>query len=243
MNFQYATLSMQGGRDYNEDYCDSISLDTNINCWVVADGLGGHGGGDVASKLAVDAILNVIKVRPDMGIKALELQFNAAHMAILDGQKQSLSLGHMQTTAVILLIHNDLAIWGHIGDSRLYYFHDGIINQQTKDHSVPQMLVKTGELDLSEIRFHEDRNRLTRSIGGEDTIKPQIEKAPIPIYQGDTFLLCTDGFWEYVFEAEMEEDLKQASTIDNWLHLMEKRLLARAPQHNDNYSATVIKII
>ncbi|MEY3788061.1 MAG: hypothetical protein RLZ75_2268, partial [Pseudomonadota bacterium] len=62
MNFQVATLNQQGGRAYNEDYCGSVTLDEHLNCWVVADGLGGHGGGDVASKLAVDAILNTLAV-------------------------------------------------------------------------------------------------------------------------------------------------------------------------------------
>jgi serine/threonine protein phosphatase PrpC len=243
MNFQVVTLNQQGGRAYNEDYCGSVTLDEHLNCWVVADGLGGHGGGDVASKLAVDAILNTLAVQPELGIAALNLQFNAAQLAILEGQKQSLSLGHMQTTAVILVTHHDLALWGHVGDTRLYYFHNGVIQQQTSDHSVPQMLVKAGEINLAEIRFHEDRNRLIRSIGGEEIVKPAIEKTPIALHPGDAFLLCTDGFWEYVFEAEMEDDLKQAATTEQWLHLMEQRLLARAPKGNDNYSATAIRVM
>lgn len=243
MNFQVAIINKQGGREYNEDYCGSVSLGEDFNCWVVADGLGGHGGGDVASKLAVEAMLNAIKVQPEIGVEALNLQFNAAQLVILDEQKQSFKLANMQTTAVILLTHNNLALWGHIGDTRLYYFHVGLVKQQTKDHSVPQMLVNAGEIELLDIRFHEDRNRLTRSIGGEDTAKPYIEKTPITIHSGDAFLLCTDGFWEYVFENEMEDDLKLASTADQWLYLMEQRLLNRAPKGNDNYSATVIRVV
>ena len=243
MNFQVAIISKQGGREYNEDYCGSVSFGEDFNCWVVADGLGGHGGGDVASKLAVEAILNAIKVQPEIGVEALNLQFNAAQSVILDEQKQSFKLAHMQTTAVILLTHNNLALWGHIGDTRLYYFHAGRVKQQTKDHSVPQMLVNAGEIELLDIRFHEDRNRLTRSIGGEDTVKPYIEKTPITIHSGDALLLCTDGFWEYVFENEMEDDLNSASTADQWLYLMEQRLLIRAPKGNDNYSATVIRVL
>ena len=106
----------------------------------------------------------------------------------------------MQTTAVSLIIQNDLALWGHIGDTRLYYFHDGNLQKQTSDHSVPQMLVNAGEIDDSQIRYHEDRNRLLRSLGSKETIKPNLEQSATTIYPGDAFLLCTDGFWEYVLE-------------------------------------------
>jgi PPM family protein phosphatase len=122
-------------------------------------------------------------------------------------------------------------------------FHEGRLQKQTSDHSVPQLLANAGEIDASDIRFHEDRNRLLRSIGSEDTFKPHLEQSPITLYSGDAFLLCTDGFWEYVFEAEMVEYLQQASSAATWLNTMELRLLARAPERNDNYSAIAITML
>ena len=242
MNVQTAMLTAQGGRDYNEDYCGSVELEDESKCWVVADGLGGHGGGDVASKLAVEAMLNTLAENPVLATGTLNLQFNKAQAAVLEGQKRSLKLADMHTTAVVLVIHHELALWGHIGDTRLYYFHEGRLQKQTSDHSVPQLLANAGEIDVSEIRFHEDRNRLLRSIGSEAAFKPHLEQSPISLHSGDAFLLCTDGFWEYVFEAEMAEDLQQASSAAQWLKAMELRLLARAPERNDNYSAIAITV-
>lgn len=243
MKYQAAMLNQQGGRHYNEDYCGSVELEDHLNCWVVADGLGGHGGGNVAAKLAVEAIVNTFAENPLLAVEALKLQFTEAQAAVIEAQKRSLKLANMQTTAVVLITHNNLALWGHIGDTRLYYFHEGHLPKQTSDHSVPQMLAKAGEIDAAEIRFHEDRNRLLRSIGSEETFKPHLEQSPISLHSGDAFLLCTDGFWEYVFEAEMEEELKQASSAAEWLKAMEQRLLARAPEGNDNYSAIAIKVL
>lgn len=243
MNYQTATLTQQGGRAYNEDYCGFVEPEEQLNCWVVADGLGGHGGGDVASKLAVETMLDTLTEKPLLATETLKLQFDKAQAAVMAGQKSSLKLADMQTTAVALIVQNDLALWGHIGDTRLYYFQEGCLQQQTSDHSVPQMLAKAGEIDAAEIRFHEDRNRLLRSIGSEESFKPYLEQSPISLHSGDAFLLCTDGFWEYVFETEMVEDLKQADSAAEWLKAMELRLLVRAPERNDNYSAIAIRVL
>ncbi len=243
MIYQTATISQQGGRPYNEDYCGSFMRDDQLNCWVVADGLGGHGGGEVASKLAVETCFDSLTTSPAFTGDTLKLLFDDTQAAIVKAQKNELRLANMQTTAVILLARDDHTLWGHVGDSRLYYFHDGIIKTQTSDHSVPQLLAKAGEIKTADIRFHEDRNRLLRSIGSDVGVKPTIEKIPLPIYSGDAFLLCTDGFWEYVFENEMEEDLKQSNSAEEWLSIMEKRLLTRVPERNDNYSAISIRVL
>jgi serine/threonine protein phosphatase PrpC len=243
MNYETATLNQQGGRDTNEDYCGSVELEDDLKCWTVADGLGGHGGGDVAAQLAVEAIVNTLAENPLLATETLNLQFNKAQEAVTEGQKNSLKLVNMHTTAVVLIIHHELALWGHIGDTRLYYFHEGRLQKQTSDHSVPQLLANAGEIDASEIRFHEDRNRLLRSIGSKEAFKPHLEQSPITLHSGDAFLLCTDGFWEYVFEPEMVEDLQQASSVAAWLKAMEQRLLARAPERSDNYSAIAIRVL
>lgn len=243
MKYQTTTLTQQGGRAYNEDYCGFVEPEEQLGCWVVADGLGGHVGGDVASKLAVEFMLDTFTGKPLLATETLKLQFDNAQAAVMAEQKSSLKLADMQTTAVALIVQNDQALWGHIGDTRLYYFHEGSVHKQTSDHSVPQMLAKAGEIEADEIRFHEDRNRLLRSIGSEESFKPYLEQSPISLYSGDAFLLCTDGFWEYVFETEMEADLDQADSVTGWVTAMELRLLARAPEKNDNYSAIAIRVL
>ena len=95
--------------------------------------------------------------------------------------------------------------WGHVGDSRLYYFKNGRIVKRTLDHSVPQMLVAAGEIDEKEIRHHPDRNRLVRVMGMEwDEPKYQVSE-PMPEEPGQAFLLCSDGFWENIEEEQIIE--------------------------------------
>lgn len=240
MNFQTATICKQGGRQYNEDWLGYISQDNDSNCWVLADGLGGHGGGDIASRLAVDVILSSFQENSTFSSENIKDLFQKSYEAIKDGQSSSPQLKHMQTTAVCLITQGNEALWGHVGDSRLYHFHEHLIQKQTFDHSVPQMLAKAGEIESSEIRFHEDRNRLLRSIGSKDGVKPHIELSAITLVPGDAFLLCTDGFWEHVFENEMELDSVQTTGAEDWISVMEERLLNRVLPGNDNYSAIAI---
>ncbi|HYL97977.1 MAG TPA: serine/threonine-protein phosphatase, partial [Blastocatellia bacterium] len=129
---------------------------------------------------------------------------------------------------------------GHAGDSRLYYFQSGRIRYQTKDHSVPQTMVDAGEMSAAQIRGHADRNRLLRSLGMDGEFKPTISCEKQPLHSEDAFLICVDGFWEFVYETEMEADLARADTPGNWLSVMESRIVKRAEDGHDNYTAIAV---
>ena len=145
----------------------------------------------------------------------------------------------MKTTLVVLSVEDDLAKWMHVGDSRLYHFTDGKLRRQTMDHSVSQVAVLMGEITQNEIRFHEDRNRVLRALGSENA-KPDISSTIKLSGQRDAFLLCTDGFWEYVYENEMEQSLEKAENPGQWLDEMLKTLRTRVPEDNDNFSAAIV---
>jgi len=113
---------------------------------------------------------------------------------------------------------------------------------QTRDHSVPQALVDAGALQPDMIRNHPDRNQLLRSLGSPGPLHPTLLGHPVALAAGDAFLLCSDGFWEYVLEAEMEQELAEASNPQTWLSRMEARLLWRAPAWHDNYTAIVVLV-
>ena len=236
-----AQISRQGGRDYNEDTCDYLTND-KFTVVALADGLGGHGGGDVASQLSVAACLSSIQSNPSFNGDTLKQAILHAQAKLLSEQKTDIKLERMRTTMVLCLIQNNQALWVHVGDSRLYHFSDLRLKFQTNDHSVPQVLANTGEIHPSEIRHHEDRNRLISSLGNEGRMKLAIEKEPHDLKNGDAILLCTDGFWEYVTEVEMVSDLAKSQTPEQWLNYMEMRLLDKAPTNNDNYTAMVVWI-
>ncbi len=144
------------------------------------------------------------------------------------------------STATLSRAGGRTARWAHVGDSRLYHLRDGRIAAQTADHSVPQALVNAGEITTDAIRFHEDRNRLLRTLGNDREARPTINDTALALAPGDAFLLCTDGFWEYVTEPEMETTLARAATPDGWLLAITALILERAPPDPDNFSAVAV---
>ena len=239
MRFITATMSKTGGRKQNQDYC-CYSIKDQASCWVLADGLGGHRGGEIASKLASDKILESFEVNPEISSSALTKYLETAQAAVIKRQKEEPMFFSMRTTIVVLIADLQSAMWAHIGDSRLYHFRSGRIIFQTKDHSVPQAMADAGDIAPEEIRLHEDRNRLLRALGKEGDLRPVIKEEPVPLQNGDAFLLCTDGFWEYVTETEMEVDIARSNNPDEWLEKMELRIQERAKEGHDNYSAIAV---
>jgi PPM family protein phosphatase len=234
LRFRTATISNAGGRDHNEDACGHRG-----GCWALADGLGGHGGGEVASRVAVDSVLGSLADTPP-SVAGIVQAMQAANLALHREQQATPALERMRTTLVILVSNGAAALWGHVGDSRLYHFRGGQLLAQTADHSVPQAMVKAGEMRAADIRHHEDRNRLLRTLGNEEEPRPTLVPAAVPLAAGDAFLLCTDGFWEYVTETEMEITLAKAADPDAWLGTMTRRLVERAEPSHDNYTAMAV---
>ena len=238
MEFVSSNISKLGGRDTNQDYCGS-SVSGGVGLWVVADGLGGHRGGEVASQAAVRAALGMWHPESPLTLQTINELFLSAQSAILQQQADNPQLSSMRTTLVILQAFNDHVLWGHVGDSRLYHFRDCTVAFQTKDHSVPQAMVDAGEITKMQIRNHVDRNRILRAMGNSDGVNPTITE-PRKIKAGDAILLCTDGFWEYVTETEMVVDLAKSSKPQEWLNRMELRLIMKVGKGNDNFTALAV---
>ncbi len=231
-----AEISNQGGREYNED---SVVLwdDTKRQCVLVADGLGGHGGGKTASQLAVDQMRASGENQSVWDETWIYQMYQQVNQVILDAQTASCK---MKTTCVSLYVDKGHALWAHLGDSRLYHFVDGVLVSVTRDHSVSQMAVLSGEISQNQIRHHVDRNKVLRALGVNTEAKPDIAEAALNDGRFHAFLLCTDGFWEYVLEDEMEIDLAKTEEPSAWLSYMVERLRRRARKNHDNYSAAAL---
>ena len=202
----YHLISKEGERDYNED---SIGYAQHDNCFLflLADGLGGHGRGEMASAIALDQGKNVFADNFEDIEKCLNLSFKKAQDNILAMQKLDRACMDMKTTMVALHITEEKIRWGHIGDSRLYYFSNKKLVSYTADHSVPYMLYIAGSIKEKEIRRHPDRNRLLRVLGTDwETPKYELSEE-INIETKQYFLLCSDGFWDFIDEKNMEKTL------------------------------------
>lgn len=241
MNIKAAYISKQGGRKKNEDYA-AYAEKERYGCYLVADGLGGHYGGDLASKAVVKAILKAFNDSPGASVDHLKSYLDFAAKAMQRIRQELGREGALKTTLVALLIGRSGATWAHLGDSRLYYFRKGRLAFQTKDHSLPQRLVDLGEIRQDQVRCHEDRNRLLYVLDGEDTSRFTFSEKAVPLCAGDAFLLCSDGFWEYLYEEEMEKDLHASSTPDEWIDRMERKLLKRVEAKHDNYTALAVMV-
>lgn len=239
--FDADRVTTAGGREENEDACSHLRIG-HTSCWVVADGLGGHHGGQLAATLAVEAALESFRLNPAVAPAALQAHLQAAHDAILRRQSEDPSLGQMQSTLAILVSDGLKAMWAHAGDSRLYYFKGGAIAFQTRDHSVSQSKVDGGQVPADQIRKDEDRNRLLQSVGKQSYFRPTVLDSPKRLANGDAFLLCVDGFWAKVLEAEMEIDLAKAGTAKDWITGMERRLSQRLTRGDDNYTAIAVRV-
>ena len=241
---ELATLSRRGGRNYNEDACGHWHSDRHL-CCVVADGAGGHGGGDKASKIAVQFILGGFAAQPESSGEAIKRIIVDTNRSIIQHRADDRALQNMHSTVVALFIDLDAGVgaWGHCGDSRLYVFRGGRIAARTKDHSLVQSLVDGGMLAPEGMRSHPQRSELLSALGvGEEDLTVSVSPQPWSLEPGDVFLLCTDGLWEYVEDAQLEAGLAAAASPLGWLHELERNVLhgaAHKPRH-DNFTALAV---
>lgn len=228
----------QGGRSNNEDFAVFREKEeTGEGVWALADGLGGHDCGEVASRIAAEGVLRLSKETPADSEEALLSIMNAANALVLEHQTDSEATRFMRTTVVAAFADGKVVRYFNVGDSRFYYFKNGRLSVQSKDHSVSQVAVNLGEITKTQIRFHDDRNKLLKVLGNEPELKISRLDPPIEMEPGDAFLLCSDGFWEYVYETEMEIDLLKSEDPQEWVEWMVNRLLLRVTNNNDNFTA------
>lgn len=229
---EFAFYSDVGGRANNEDsYVAKKTEDSYL--FVVADGLGGHEDGEVASRAAVDAIKEYLISGQNNDVAGAVERANEIVLA-----RQELTSSKMKTTVALAYVGPEETVIAHVGDTRVYAFRNGKIVFQTMDHSASQLAVSAGEIELSGIRGHVDRNVLTRALGASERVKVDISTFSNDRF--DALLLCSDGFWEYVYENEMERELAACDSAKKWLYKLRTIQLDRAPEKCDNNTAIAV---
>jgi serine/threonine protein phosphatase PrpC len=244
MKLEIAQVSKTGGRPQNEDACGVWSGEDACFC-VLSDGAGGHGGGAVASKLAVKHVLQAFQQTPDCSAAALQSAMRRANDAIGREQTTQAALQSMRATAVVLAVDTRRleARWGHLGDSRLYCLRGSRILEQTRDHSVVQSMVDAGYVPMESLRSLPERSKLLAALGDSQHFVPAISPKPHAVRGGDLFLLCSDGFWEHVEEAEIEASAARAVSAEGWLRDLEGQVTRKGGVKQDNYSAIVVRCV
>ncbi|MDR0935129.1 MAG: protein phosphatase 2C domain-containing protein [Oscillospiraceae bacterium] len=242
MALDFAMTTNVGKREINEDSAACIEYAGGF-CFVVADGLGGHGYGEVASRRLTDVFTRVFTEALDgeSGEILLSRAFNIAQEEILELQRLRNTPNDLKTTAVALSVSGDTLQWAHCGDSRLYIFRKNKFRLRTLDHSVPQYLAIAKEIKDKDIAHHQDRNKLLRVVGVNWDSPQYTLSEPTELEAGHAFLLCTDGFWEYIETKKLEKFLKKSGSASEWLELITKEVETNAEGTNmDNYTAIAV---
>lgn len=209
-------------RKNNEDYCMGEIIQTEDDCigiFALADGMGGHKKGEVASKIAVDSIIDFLKenILKSCGIKmdylddVIKQGYNYANQKIFDKVLEDSSCEGMGTTLVVAVIYKDDMIMANVGDSRGYLLHNDEFRRITRDHSVVEELVNANLITEEEARVHPRRNQITRAMGAEEIIIVDIFREKIE--KGDMILLSTDGLTGCVEDEDIKNIIKQDKDI------------------------------
>jgi len=256
--FAWGQTDVGSKRDHNED---SFLVAPDTGLFVVADGMGGHQGGDRASSLAVDIMKREVVAALQNGLGRTRIPTGpaepvgnltksddpppaavvlrdatkAASNAIFDLAQADAQLQGMGTTLTALFVHHDKAYLGHVGDSRAYLYRDGKVSQLTEDHSWIREQVKAGLLTAEDARDSKFKHIITRSVGFERDVVVDLQQ--VPVTTGDCFLLCSDGLSNYVEPIELANVLTA-----NYYRKVPKILIELANERggDDNISVVVV---
>ena len=233
-------------REINEDSIsyvkpnDPVKLASKGLLAIVADGMGGHSAGEVASNLAVQTISQAYYDSDGDARSSLKSAFLKANQRIHEASREKAGLKGMGTTCTALVLQNGSAIAAHVGDSRLYLVRDKNIYLMTEDHSAVMELVKHGLISLEQARHHPDKNVILRALGSNEDVEVTIWAEPFPVCEADTFLLCSDGLYDLVEDEEIKQIVLSSDP-----HTACQKLVALARERGgpDNISVGIVRLI
>lgn len=204
-------------RQNNEDVFAELP---DLGFYILADGMGGHKAGEVASREAVETLSKYLQKGFRGKKKDLESSIDTIRQAIVTVNSHVYSLSRkdpdlkgMGTTLCLLHVHEEGVIYAHIGDSRIYRFRKGNLQLLTKDHSLLRELVDLGQIQESQVKDFHYKNIITRAIGTEPYVEPSIEKGEF--MASDIYVLCSDGLSDLLSLEEIQQELVEAKELSD----------------------------
>jgi serine/threonine protein phosphatase PrpC len=219
---------------------DAYHIDPEGRFFIVADGMGGHAGGEEASRIAtakIQAYLTANWQSPQSTAELLEQALFEANQAILQDQQNHPERADMGTTVVVVVFREPETPWcAHVGDSRLYRFRNSQLEQVTDDHTWVARAIKIGDITADEARMHPFRHVLSRCLGREDL--HQVDLQPLDVQAGDRLLLCSDGLTEELVDQKIADYLQNTPCPDKAV----MSLVEAAKEHGGHDNITVILV-
>lgn len=230
-------------RSGNEDsiLCFHPDRQRNNVFAMVADGMGGHLAGEVASRLACEFAAAFIQTHYDKSDtnNTLISLVKQAHLTIADTANKNTQYRGMGTTATLLFIHQKQMYFAHAGDSRLYVLRNGRLQQLTTDHTLVNQWLKEGKITAAEAINHQNKNVITQALGTVQEIHPETGPEDFVVQNNDRYFLCSDGIYDVLTDAELEDLIKMRNpkmTMDCIRLLCTDRVAA------DNFSAILVTV-
>ncbi|MDO4475668.1 MAG: Stp1/IreP family PP2C-type Ser/Thr phosphatase [Lachnospiraceae bacterium] len=236
----YCQTDVGRKRSLNEDfvYASQQSVGPLKNLFIVADGMGGHNAGEIASRLAVESMVDHIESAAEGSpIRILDSAVLAANQAVAEKAGSDKSFAGMGTTLVACTLEEDCLYLLNVGDSRLYIVGEQI-QQITRDHSLVEEMVRRGELARSQAQNHPEKNVITRAIGARSTVRADL--FDVTVQEGEIVLLCSDGLTNMVEDEQILEILQSEPELET-----AGRKLIEAANLNggaDNISVILIRV-
>ena len=234
-------LSEAGTKAENNDYFGYVLLD-NYAIWAVADGFDEEEGAKVAARIAVESAIEYFMLSPRFNYDVIKEMMDYANLKVKEKQEETQKYSLMHTSLLIVISNYNSILYGNIGNTRFYHIRGGYIISQSRDDTIAQLLVDEKALNISDMRFHRQRNDLLQAIGDFGKIKPNIIKKPVELMEKDVFCLTTIGFWENIDEYDMENDLSRFEDKKQWLNSLEKRILASLRDNIENYTVAQVEV-
>ncbi len=229
----YAGLTDIGRvRNHNED---SVLIEPPL--FAVADGLGGHEAGDIASSVAVDALVQAAPMRADA--KALGRAVRAANRAVIRAAREGLGRSGMGTTLTAAIVDDTRIAVAHVGDSRAYLLHDGYLERITEDHSIVADMIRQGTLTEEQSRSHPQRSVITRALGSDPNMTTDIFEVDAAV--GDRLLLCSDGLTGMLTDEQIREILDDYGDAEVAAQILVDS--ANDAGGHDNISVVVVDVV
>ncbi len=244
MHYHTAKHSHPGGREQQEDsVAVFVTPEGGRALLAVADGMGGHRGGELASQAVIETATQawgiVQQGIPDPAVFLGELCRQANQAILKIAQDTDLN---PHSTCVFLWLDGSRAWWAHVGDSRIYHLRGGAVRFRSKDHSVVQMLVNSGELSEAEMAHHPDQGRLLKGLGdARRAVEPSFGQSEV--LPGDGFLLCSDGLWERFTPEEIARALSHAMPLEKIAEQLVKEAARRGGKDSDNVSVALARTV
>lgn len=231
----FASVIRQGEKGYTSDFV-TVSEDGDCSCFAVADG---HESPEAAS-VATSSVIEDFEKTGEITKFSVNDFFSHADEKLREKGT------HASVCMATLLTDGAVAVWGHIGDCRIYLLRDNLLYEITPDHSEAYALYEAGEIRYPKIRRQKTRYTLTRVLGSGDNNTPEFSQ-PEVIKKGDAFLICTDGFWENIHELQIEKTQKKSKSAQDWLdrmmNIVEKNVKHRKyTRFKDSLGAITIKM-